>query len=188
MLCCGQSTPPPPSPNSASSTQSRAPLQKFCLQPLTDGLGAVQPQSWPKSCRTRSNLPERLLDQTATSDCTPPACVHDTETQRQRDSRKRNLRRSSSSKLPLPWLHDFWVSAPALSTAGQHPNVRTPADPTVALLYNVWLPTAFKGQPVGRTGSIYSLGGPASLQPSLLPIFIRAAVIPNPKHAVVPVM
>lgn len=35
---------------------------------------------------------------------------------------------------------------------------------------------------------IYSLGGPVSLQPSLLPIFINAAVVPKPKHATVPVM
>lgn len=91
-------------------------------------------------------------------------------------------------KLPLQQLHLFCISAQTLSTAGRHQNFVTTADLTVSLLHSFLLHTAFKRQFAGGKGYIYSLGGPVSLQPSLLPIFIRAAVIPNPKHAVVPVM
>lgn len=47
---------------------------------------------------------------------------------------------------------------------------------------------SIKGQLARRNGNIYSLGGPVSLQPSCLPIFIKAAAAPKPKHAMVPVM
>lgn len=50
---------------------------------------------------------------------------------------------------------------------------------TLGIFYNI---TIF------RASSSYSLGGPASFHPSILPTFVKKASVPRPRHADVPVI